>query len=1255
MINLEELDILKDKIIYNTNSDKYVLYEKNESIISSVDYRLLGFLNGYSYSYSDGYLIKSTINQTEIARISLEVSKAIFLEGFSFFYVFDKNTISKVTENLIVDWSRSFDDDIRDVTMDYYGNIYTLFKNSRIIRKYSKDGDYIYYLNESDDPSKNCRLYKLFINKGGGHLYVIGSEFWDNKVRSFVDHYDTRKCKKIDSNTLCEYDNVKKDDPYFTYQDLYIDGDFLYIYANNYIEKLNIKLRSIWKYDFGYNYITGEMDSLVKIAFDDDRFHNRIFFCENFDSSGGYSFGKLNTNGSLLWKITNPENITKSEFNICIYKSDIFMVTKRDVTAKANYVLALDNNRVLFETRDGNLIRIVEHNYDAIYDPSNYIGEYLIGDEIKEGISKIKTYNLLHDTGEVVDEDYDPILLEEENPNYTNPDNYNYFRLIGTEITDTREYTKLITKDGKSILSFNESYIATLYPYQPGLISQYITDIHYNILNTDDDQDIIRRNGILANSFYILADRHKYFQDIITKKKELTILTKKKGYSIVRKAKFIHRYVVKQLMDIDIIVEYLAENGILDTMIPHYVDRLRHHTTHMIEDMQKALKPQYFNIEPVKRYGYQYDGYDYPLRVSKTQMFMCKNIPYIGKRKDHSIYIESMTALVENEEITPFLLFLNGKAVKWSDITIVRDWYFSYIIISNNADESENLEAILFPCVIRYGEDNGILPDCTTGLYFDEDGYLTSDIDKITLRIEVLDKDVVGSTHMITEDKPYIEFNNIEYNQLTDENNVFVFEDGKFFGDSRFYLDFQGKNIYTYSRDTDNTVFKTYYFDKANDSKNMLFDIPSQENTRENIVDKISDKNLKPTDNFMVPFDFYLTKDKSYLQNISEATRYILTYHMQLLIDFYRDQSNIKSIIFTGERLISISSKTQGYLIMPRQKTHNLHDYIIVFKNDELYDFYNEIVYESNVFKIPIFGHVTWNDKIEIIHFKKVDNRYSSLIVTEEQPDYISEDLRYDNFILFGNSYSGKGSYDSFNPENNIQYELNFDYKNSFNEYGKYQNTEIKLEDSYYNGKEINITSKRQFHYMYYNINQSQREFRLSPEFRFCHNKNQYMIFINGLKLNMDDWELDVMRDTHEIDCITITTNQYLENGDRINIFYIPDPYEEIILENHNSKFGDIILDTSQLDYPFDRELFLVFIDGKKIQTERIQNISANRIRILTDQPEYHTVCICKYLNPDKLLQKIFSYGDLWTNSVNSLSESEYEELFTKIEDVIKM
>lgn len=1245
MINFEDLNVLKDKIIYATSDDKYVVYEDKEEIVNSVDYKLLGFQNNYSYANSGGYLVKSTLNGDEIAKILLDVDYGVFKENFEYMYFFNERYLYKVTERMEIEWELTFDDYIRNIIVDNYGSIYILFKNSRTIRKYSKDKEYIYFLDQSDDPTRYCRLYTGWVSEGSGHLYVIGSEFYDNKCRSFIDHYDTRKCKLLNREILCEFDNVKKDDEYFTYKDLYVDGDFIYIYANNYVEKINLKMRPIWKYGFGYNYSSSNCDYLNQIVFDDKKFKDRIYFCENFDTTNGYSFGKLSTNGDLMWKLTNPQNITKAEFNVCVYKEQMYVVCKKDVELKKSFVLSLDNNRVLFEVRDGSLVRVVQDNYDEIFSPDSYYGKYLLGDELKKGVLKRLPYILLHDYGEIIADPDNYLLAEEENKNIRDPENYNYFKLVGSEDLgmDANEISRLAALNGSRIITLNGSYINTLYPYQPEKTNQYIVTPDNRFIDTDDDKHLIRSKAMYTDWFYLIADEFKYHQDIITKKEYLTILTKKKHFSIRKKKRSIYRYVIKRLIDIDIIVEHLEQNGVLDTLVPKYVDKLRHHTTHMIEDMQKALSPTYFDLGAIKRYSYNYDGYEYPLRISATQVFMCKNIPYIKKRYSKSIFMDRLDTLISNGEITPFMLFLNGKAIKWSDITVIRDWYFSYLIIANNTDESERLESVMFPCNIRYGEDNNIIPDNDKHMYFTKDGILTEKVDEIAIRIEVTDKDVIGNSGYLNSSS-IIEVPTAKYDQLSASNNIFIFEDNKFFGDSRFYLDAKGKNKFVYIRDT-NPLCKTFYFDKANDSKNMLYDIPNQEEVEANIVDKIDNPKYIPSDNFMVPFDFKLSRDKSYLRNISEATRYILTYNMSLLADYYKDQSNIKSFVYTGRRIQTLSANYGGYLHMPRQMGNGCFDFIIVFKNDELYDYYHEIEYKDKEFIIPIFSHVDENDKIEILHFKNVNNSYSSLIVSTTD-DYISEDLRYNDFLLFGNSPSGKGTYDKFDVESNMQYDISFDYKNNFDG-NKYQSTTISLKDPYYIGKSINIASKHQFHYMYYNIlREGQTIFGLEPEFRFCHNKNQFMIFVNNKKLNFSDWSLEIVN--NKKDFLTIKTLTPLNKGDRIHIFYIPETYEEIILNNHLSQFGDIIVDTSNLGYSFDKDLFMIFVDGKKINNEDIQNISMNRVRIKTDYPEYSNICICKYLKSDELLEKVFSYGDKWSNAVSSLSVDQYNKLFIK-------
>ena len=57
-IDLNSLDVLQNKVVFPTSNEKHVLAQEYETIIREPEYRLLGFLNNYSYSAASGYLTR---------------------------------------------------------------------------------------------------------------------------------------------------------------------------------------------------------------------------------------------------------------------------------------------------------------------------------------------------------------------------------------------------------------------------------------------------------------------------------------------------------------------------------------------------------------------------------------------------------------------------------------------------------------------------------------------------------------------------------------------------------------------------------------------------------------------------------------------------------------------------------------------------------------------------------------------------------------------------------------------------------------------------------------------------------------------------------------------------------------------------------------------------------------------------------------------------------------------------------------------
>ena len=443
--------------------------------------------------------------------------------------------------------------------------------------------------------------------------------------------------------------------------------------------------------------------------------------------------------------------------------------------------------------------------------------------------------------------------------------------------------------------------------------------------------------------------------------------------------------------------------------------------------------------------------------------------------------------------------------------------------------------------------------------------------------------------------------------------------------------------------------------------------MPNGEYTKERVVQGSQGKDTPDIDSFRVPFNYHIWRSKTWEENVAQAVTYIMEHDMSLLIKYYKQQANIESFVFDGRYLIDRVPKDGGWLIMPRSRKRTYDDYIIVFRNNHLYEYYKEIIYDTHNFKIPIFNHITRDDTIEILHFKEVDNSYYHLTVDPEITDYLPAGLRYDNFLLFGNSPSGKQFYDKFSVESGVQYPIQFAYRNNFNN-GKYTGTDIKLEDSYYEGKSINMCSKRQFRHMYYNIFYDRTSVNLDPTFRFCHNESNYMIFKNWLLLTQDDWELHTMTNESPSKYISIEFKDTLVEGDVIEIFYLPMPYDEIDISNDIDSAQwmtnkDILISMDHLGYSFDKDLFMISVDGWKINYNNIQNINNHRCRITTDTiaetsvMPYPTgrnfvppsIYLYRFLQPDKLLSKLYSYSDKWSDAVDGLSVSDYTNLLTKL------
>ena len=1108
--------------------------------------------------------------------------------------------------------------------MDISGFFYVIFKNSRSIYKYDKEGKIVSFINESDDITKTCKLYDLYITKGRSFLYVIGSNFYNGQCDSFIDKYDAFKGTLISRDYIFHSSGVLKNDEKYTFTDIRVCGEYIYITTPNYIEKANIKMIPIWKQMFAYNEFSGKYNKLKSIEFDNSSFNEFIYFCEDLYDTYGFAYGKMKVDGTLVWKITSKENSSDLDFNLSVDNEFIYTYNRENIKEFIDSVLSIDNNSLLMETRNGKLIKITQYNKEIFNDDDYYGSKILYGEELDKNIPLDILVPLLNEKKKyLLDDNQKMLCMEKENEALLQDNSYKFYQLIA-DLTDEsiKQQPLLKASNNGYILTSNGHRIKTKQPYQTKRYHEIIGTKSNNepIISKYRDELSMKKDTPI-NYYLLLADYFKFYTGIITKRNNDFLITKQKHNYICKKNSPVYKYLLRKIKDTNLMVEFMIQNNVLDTMYPNYIEDLKHHTQSILTNIQDSKCPSYYDLKAISVSEYSYDANTLYINENGMFVLLCKNLPFVKKKPYKPLNIRSMADMVEDETIHPFLLFLNGKVIKWSDMTIVRDWHESFIIIENSKENKiTNIDCIVYPCAIHYGEDSNIDDNNDTGLYFDKDGLFTTNPSKIKIRMEVLDTDIVSTTQYMNDNKNYIELD-LEKNKLSTERNIFIFNNGLFSSDNRYYLQNTGYNIYGYGNEYKEATFKTFFYIKGLDSKNIIFKIPNSDQVKEdakNIISGSSDNYLyKMNQNF----DFHFSRNKSYDRNISEAIDYISEYDISLLMNYYKKQSRFVTLTYTGKQVQERSSN--GLFTTTRFGHGKLDSFVIVFHNGLLYENYHQIKYNNRYITIPTNG-ILDDDIIEIVCFSNICNKVFTInILSDNKEVFIPDFLRYNNFSLFDN--------------NN---EVIFDYANKFDKYGSYTNTKISFSDIDNYNKSLQISSNRRFSYQRFTENKV--GYTLNEDFKLCQNISQYMIFVNHKKINKEDWSIIASNN------ITLSIMNH-PNIETVEVFYIPEILDESNVEYYHTKFGHGDIQIDNLDIPFDKDVFFIFVDGKKQNMNNIENISRDSLRLVDKKDNINNLCICKLMQTDLFLKELLSYQELWSNNISALTNDTFKKLFDKI------
>lgn len=414
------------------------------------------------------------------------------------------------------------------------------------------------------------------------------------------------------------------------------------------------------------------------------------------------------------------------------------------------------------------------------------------------------------------------------------------------------------------------------------------------------------------------------------------------------------------------------------------------------------------------------------------------------------------------------------------------------------------------------------------------------------------------------------------------------------------------------------------------------------------------------------PLNYVYFDNLLYDENFNRGFNTIMHYNPLLLNDLTK--TTIKSTTIYGREAnelltFALGDESRQGLKIPRYKYKDHETYVIVFLNGELIENYSEMYAASNYFFLPVDKKFENGDVIELlfftycdnneIHFNITDNMISKLKNSDDaefvKSELFKEYIRPEDIKIFAKYPEEIMIYkDLIDETEDIAF--NISYRNTNGELLVFNNV-ITNKDN-----EFTAVSSRKFIYERLYVDQKAYRIKLSERFRYCDNQKQYILFINGRRMEDDSFFITVPKYSRPFWGVYLYTRKFVGPEDRIEIFYVSEELYNINTDETPATFGSngyIETEKNYLNIPYDDNFYLYFINGKKIPHSDIIPIDSHTVRVKSDtksllrlniNPIYRTTdpAIISYMKGDK----ISKYDQLIQYIKDTFGYSELDNLF---------
>lgn len=728
-------------------------------------------------------------------------------------------------------------------------------------------------------------------------------------------------------------------------------------------------------------------------------------------------------------------------------------------------------------------------------------------------------------------------------------------------------------------------------------------------------------------------------------------------------------------------VEYIATHYIIDgKRIPVNITK------------QLLIKLRFLNFR-----SFRYRNFQNPEDPEKP--WDMKSTP-TKKFLDYDYGVFSMQELIDKKVIEPFMLFVNGWFIPWKFLTIVIADEMYYILIDATEEDGtvnehfsrvckscDFVQIVTLPenciCVTEYDNPIG------ASFSFDENGKF----------------DIDNPVYFIISTESSYRFNYWHSNQAVNafrvlnqqdikltEANIMLFVNGLFGtgirekvpraidGDTEHFDEFGNFCVhpcidftYTPNYVTPNPIVTMHSsllsINRGNNENGDVYDFglfvnPNYEVTIDNLS-RIDLDELAPIvreynltgeapdylEGLFEPFEMKMDRRKFYAENLADALRTISKYNSDLFTSIFEHTSNLEIEEHDYEW---IQAHTKGGAItLPISHGYMVDEFIIVLVNGRMYEYQHMIKYFANRVIIPI-QHIGPDDTFELLRFKNINNFEKKVIINEDD-GYInySSEIINDKLCFFSKEYNG--AVYEFDTEGGRQH-FEIPYKLEKNEKGL---TKIIFDDPFYYGKELIMTYKDRFKWEVYTVvdtgGYSDYCIDLGDRFKYCNEYHRFLIFLNNNRLTSDHYRLTLpVRPTTPFKEFKLYLTIPIHEGDRLDILYTPALFQDIIVRDTIDTSGDIVIDKRVLDYGLTTDLYMVWINGKKVAQSNISDIDSTHIRVTSNEKSTSTLCITKFIPSISAIDEAFDQNTaLWDVITSYMTTEEINKLLGIPENTI--